>query len=377
MSSHQGSFVVASLACVLLLAACSKEEKPRVADTARPVKTLRVEAPAQGGIRQFPARIDAIRKAELSFRVPGKVVKLPVAEGEDVSKGQVLAELDATDFQIVVNDRLATYTRAKKDFERARQLVKKGHIARMDYDRLEAQFKSAAAALKSARQDLSYTRLKAPFAGTVAQRYVQRFEEVQAKQPVLALSDTTSLEVKFDVPENIILGLKPEQEQRERKPVPVWASFDSVPGQRFPLTFKEAASRADPATQTFEVTFTMPRPKELTVLPGMTATVTLDLTRHLSGPEIHYLPLTALTGDDKLAPRVWVVDEKDLTVHARRVDLGPMKGTRVEVRGGIKAGERVVTAGAAYLAEGMKVRLMPSVEQAEPRPQDLKLMCGQ
>jgi multidrug efflux pump subunit AcrA (membrane-fusion protein) len=91
-----------------LLAGCAEEVPEEQVEVARPVKTLVVAAPETGGERKFPARIEAVRKAELSFRVPGKVQELDVKEGDEVSEGQVLAKLDTTDFEIVLADRQAT-----------------------------------------------------------------------------------------------------------------------------------------------------------------------------------------------------------------------------------------------------------------------------
>jgi multidrug efflux pump subunit AcrA (membrane-fusion protein) len=90
----------------------------------RPVKTIVVVTPESGGIRHFPARIDANRKAELSFRVPGKVTELAIKEGDRVVEGQLIARLDPTDYQITVNDRQAPFDNARKNFERTKKLVK-------------------------------------------------------------------------------------------------------------------------------------------------------------------------------------------------------------------------------------------------------------
>ncbi len=70
------------MALSLLFVGCSKSEEPVQAETRRPVKTVLVEAPDIGGVRRFPARIDALNKAELAFRVPGTVQELLVKEGD-------------------------------------------------------------------------------------------------------------------------------------------------------------------------------------------------------------------------------------------------------------------------------------------------------
>jgi RND family efflux transporter MFP subunit len=359
----------------LFLAACQGQDSEPVKTVARPVKTLVVGAAASGGIRKFPAVVDTSKRADLSFRVDGRLNKLLVNEGDDVQQGQILAKLDPTDYQITVNDRQASFNQARADYNRAKKLVGKGHISRMDYDRLEADYKTRLAALNKAKQDLSYTILKAPFAGTIAKRYFQNYEEITLNEVVFALRDNSLLEIKVNVPENIILRVT---DGGDDQTIPVWASFDAAPGQKFPLTFKEASTRADPKTQTFLVTYTMPAPKGLQVLPGMTATVTANLSQRLAGvqEEIYYLPISALTGDAKLKANIWVVDEKTMTVHSQAVKLGTMKGATVEVLQGIKGGERVVIAGAGYMADGMKVTLMKQSEQAKPRPEDIRLSIG-
>jgi RND family efflux transporter MFP subunit len=361
-----------------ILAACQGDsDQVVVQEVARPVKTMLVGVSESGGIRNFPGSVDAGQRADLSFRVDGKLIELPVKEGDDVKQGQVLAKLDPKDFQIVVNDKAASFSRAKADYTRAKKLVGPGHISRMDYDRIEADFKSRLADLNKAKQDLSYTILKAPFTGTIAKRYYQNYEEVVLNEVVFALRNNALLEVKINVPENIMQRIVSKGEA-EQEDIPVSASFDAVPGKSFPLTFKEISTKADTKTKTFLATYTMPAPKSLNILPGMTATVTADLSKELSGDtaNVYYLPVSAVTGDAKLESRIWVVDEKTMTVHPLAVKLGMMKANQVEVLDGISGQERVVIAGAGYMADGMKVLLMHQPEQAEPRPEDVRLSIG-
>lgn len=362
----------------LFLTGCGKQQEKAAEPVVRPVKSIVVAGGETSGIRSFPGVVDASKKADLSFRVGGRVIKLLVREGEKVKQGQVLAELDPKDFQIVVNDKMAAFTRARADYERAKKLVGKGFISKMDYDRLEAEYRSRLADLNKAKQDLSYTVLKAPFDGTIARRTIDNYEEVQASQVIFALRDNSTLEVKINVPENIILRLDKKRLDRIKRAIPVWATFDSAPGKKYPLTFKEAATKADSKTQTFLVTYTMPAPEDLQVLPGMTATVTADLSGRMTGKEefVRYLPISAVTANAKLQSQVWVVDEKTMTVHAKSVKLGTMRGSSIEVLEGLQGGERVVTAEAAYLAEGMKVSLLTETEQARPRPEDVRLSLG-
>jgi len=362
------SRVAAAFFVPVLLAACTEDAPTVATKVSRPVKTVLVQAPDVGGIRRFPARIDALNKAELAFRVAGTVHKLAVKEGDRVKKGQLLATLDPTDYKIAVKDAQASFDRAKNDFKRAKELVKKGFISRSDYDAKEAAWKNTQVALERANKNLAYTKLKASFAGTVAQRYVQPFEEVRAKQAIVALHDRSRLEVKINVPETVILGIRASGGERpEPDAVPVTAAFDSRPGEEFELTLREVAIRADPATQTFEVTFTMPAPQDFLVFPGMTATVTADFIGVTDGTPRLFLPATTVTADSDLEPFVWVVDEANMQVTKTPVEVGRLRGSSIEIKAGLEVGERVVAAGVGYLAAGMQVRLLPEREEAEPR----------
>lgn len=357
----------------LLLTGCDSTDSSGP-DTAaiRPVKTMVIEEFYNGSKRSFPAVVAAAQRADLSFRVGGKINEILINEGEDVQAGQVLARLDTADLQLVVDEKSATYKRTDADFKRAKDLIGDGYISRTDYDKLEAAYQTAKAALDNANNELSYAELIAPFNGSVSRRLVENFEEVQPRQPVMELRALDTLEIKFDVPENLIQRIKRKdrtaEEARETTSRRVHAIFDGLPGRRFELTFKEAATEADPKTQTFQVVFTMPRPEQLQVLPGMTAKVEVDIAGLLlhSERERVLVPAVAVVASSELGSRVWVVDESTMTLAARPVTIGKMFGTDIEILSGLEVGDRLVVAGASYMSEGLRVRLMATPEQAEP-----------
>ena len=370
------SVVAWGLLVAWLLAGCSEEQPPQTEAVPRPVKTMVIGGADATGVRSFPARIAAAARADLAFRVSGTVQDLPVKEGDRLKQGDLVARLDPTDYQIVVNDRQASFDKAKKNFERGKQLVDSGAISQRDFDRMEADFKSSQANLDTATQDLAYTELKAPFDGMIATRLVERFEEVQAKQAIAVLQNVDMLEVKFDIPESIIRGIRASGEEQRKKEVrnniKVVASFQEQPGREYPLTFKELSTKADAKTQTFEATYLMKQWEQGMVLPGMTANVTVDLSQYSSGEMTFNVPVSAVVGDYKLDPQVWTVDEASMTVSPRTVKIGYLVGDGIEVLEGLEPGARVVTAGTPFLVEGMRVTLMPELEQAEPRPEDLE-----
>jgi len=363
------------LCCVgLLLTACSKpEEVPEPAS--RPVKIYTVEGSSGTAIRKFPGRVQASERADLSFRVSGQLQEILVREGDNAKKGDLLARLDPTDYQIAVDDRQATFDNAQRNFNRAKELIKDGNISKLDYDRMEREFRTTRAALEQAQQNLEYTFLRAPFDGSIGRREVENFEDVAAKQTIFSYQNRNSLDILIDLPESLVRSLKPRDagddvETGGSSRVEAFASFEGR-DQKFPLVVKEIATKADPQTQTFRVTLTMDAPAAFTVLPGMTANVEVNFAGIMEVADAtKWVPQTAVQADSGLHARVWVLDPDTMTVSSRPVTIGRLHGRTIEVTSGLVGGEEIVTVGANYLAEGMHVTRMPLTEQAQPREDD-------
>ena len=321
------------------------------------VETMTVGSAEEGGLRQLPARIEASQRAELSFRVAGKMQLLEVAEGDPVEQGQVLAQLAQQDFKTVLADRAAAHKRNSADYRRARELVGDGYITRRDFDQIEARYKKSRASLGQARADLDYTVLRAPFAGTVAVRHVENHEEVVLGQTIISLRSSNRVDVKFDVPESLIILVAEENQPHEDK-VLVNARFSAAPGVDYPLRFKEIAKRADPLTKTFEVTYSMATPEAFNLLPGMTASVSISMPS-LRGA-IFLVPERAVIGDIAMQPRVWLLDQGAMTVSARAVSIGRMTGASIEVVDGLQPGDVLITSPTNFLLEGQQVQVAPS-----------------
>ncbi len=362
--------VFVSVCAALILSSCSKEVVEDIEQPIRPVKIFKVSGDSSAAIRNFPGVIDASQRAELAFRVPGTVQKIYVKEGDKVTKGQLLAELDDADYAITVQDKKATAEKDERNFERGEELIVDGNISRMDFDRMEAAMKTSAAALALAEQDLAYTKLRAPFDGRIAVRSIENFEEVVAKQEVMRLQDENELEVKVALPESLVRSINKQTEMESRELVKAFASFEGNAGSKFPLFIKELSSKADPQTQTFEVTLGMQPPSGFPVLPGMTTTVMMDFSRVINVDVVHWIPARAVVAESDLNAQIWILDPASMTVKSRKVQIGRMSGTKIEIKQGLSGGEEVISVGASYLAEDMKVSRMMQSEQAVPRADD-------
>jgi len=330
---------------------CGKKEEPPPREVIRPVKMMTVAGAWVEAQREYPGRIRASRRVDLAFQVSGPLIELPVDEGMQVIKGQVLGRILPRDFETTIAKAKANALEAEQQFQRYRDLYIKKQVSKADFDKYKADSDIAKARLKEAEDALDDTYLRASFSGVIAKRYVENFEEVQAKEPIVSLQDISQVEVLIDLPESIFARLrgaaKPE----------VYATFATAPGKRYPLTVKEFSTQADPRTQTYQVTLLMPQPREINVLPGMTANVIGATPLGESTEDQIIIPAIAVVSDESGQSGVWVYDDETKTVGQRKVTVGNLTGTAdIQIVDGLNPGETIAVTGVGQLREGMKVR---------------------
>jgi RND family efflux transporter MFP subunit len=342
--------VGAALALLLGLSGCQDQApSSAVVEVSRPVEILEVtDAELPSGLR-FPGRVRAVQRAELAFDVPGKLVELPVTEGERLSAGALIARLDPAGFETRLAAAQAELEKARSDYERVRKLWEKSQaVARAEVDQKRTAMEVARSAFASARKDLDDTRLTAPFDGVVVRRHVENFQTVQAKEPVVSLQNVDELEIVIHVPERVV--------RAEPRRAAGNAVFADLPDRRFPVTLKSFAAEADPQTQTYEVVLGLAQPADVRVLPGMSVEVLPEAAAAGAEPGGVLIPLKAVVAGPDGNTSVWVLDPETSRVSARRIEVGPVSGDAILVHGGLEAGERIVTAGVHHLREGMLVR---------------------
>jgi len=347
-------------ALALWLAGCG-EQTQEVKQVVRPVKTMVVGSASSDFQRTFTASVRASDRVELAFQVPGKLIELPVKKGQLVNQGDLIGRLDPRDYKSNLQSAQAEYDKAVANFKRGDELVEKGFISRTDYDRLRARRDVTSAELDKAKKAFEDTSLKAPFGGVVAQRFVENFTEVRAKQKIISLQDSSLLELVVYVPEHIVALMR----QGGPRDVKLLATFNAIPGEQFPLSIKEFSTQADAKTQTFEYVLTMPRPEGRNILPGMTANVHVSRT-DLDDSQVTAsvtIPAIAVFADKESQSHVWIIKQPDNTAHARKVTTGNLSGSdQIEILDGIKSGEMIAIAGVSQLREGMQVRPVDRID---------------
>jgi RND family efflux transporter MFP subunit len=313
-------------------------------ETITPVKVMALKGYSPGEAPGFPGRVEAGDSAQLAFRVPGQLKTLHVRMGDRVGQGALLAELDNTDYRLNVDARQAEYDLAALDAQRASSLFRQQLISEDQHDTAQTALATSRARLQQAKEQLSFCKLSAPFAGAIAFTYAMPSEVVSTRQPILNLQDTSTLDISFNLPPRY----QPLLEAAE--PASFTVTFDLMPGVEMPARYKEASMQADPDTNSYPVTLEGAAPDDFSARPGMPVHVRLHHPSLLKTRWV--LPDEALFERDGLRAYVWLVEPSSMTLAKTAVELDAGN----VLRDGLKPGDRIVAAGVDRLREGQRVR---------------------
>ena len=317
----------------------------------RPIGKLDHAAAAASG------QVRSLREATLSARVSGTIARVAVEVGDRVGAGQVLLSLDAESARASAALARASLDAATSDLrmaelelERQAKLFDGSAAPRAQLERAQATRDAAAARVASAQASVAIAQrtladheVRAPFAGVITARFKQAGESVTAapSTPLLSIVDAANLEVKLDVPEGAVDGLK--------RGMPV-AGTVSPSGQPFEATVKAIGAAVEARTRTVEVLLALSPSRGAATRPGALVNVQLGAASALTGP---FVPAGAVQSAGGGA-FVWVVE--DGATRRREVRGVPHGAELFRVASGLTGGEAVVVSDPAALREGAPVR---------------------
>ena len=344
---------VGLLAAAAFLGGCSKP--PPAEEPVRAVKLLTVGESAYGSGYEYAADVRPRVESRLGFRVAGKITRRAVELGQRVQAGQLLAQVDATDYQLAADAARAQVSSATTqrdlaaaDLKRFQGLRDQGFISAAEIERRTAQLKAAQATLDQARAQLSsqghqagYTQLLADAPGVVTGIEAEVGQVVSAGTPVVRVAQDGPRDVVFAVPEDRVAGVRAGQVVDVR----AWAS-----DVRWKGTVREVAASADPVTRTFTVKVALAGDA-----PPLGATVyVLPRQSGAQGVPVIKLPTSALRQAGQ-GSAVWVFDAASGTVQSQPVEVATADGNEVVITAGLKPGMQVVATGVHVLSPGQKV----------------------
>jgi RND family efflux transporter MFP subunit len=288
-----------------------------------------------------------------------------VGVGEEVAAGNLIAELDASDYNLRVQQAEAALAnaeaqarRAEADYERVRGLYENNNASKSDLDGARAANESADAARQSAekqlelaRLQLSYTRLRAPTGGAIASVDIEVNENVQTGRQVVLLTAGSAIEVKVSMPELLISEIVEGSE--------VEVTFDAIPDVKYPAKVTEVGVASTAMATTFPVTVRLTTSDE-NIRSGMASQVAFRFESR--DQRERFLVPSVAVGEDRQGRFVYVVEPipdqpGQGIVHRRAAAVGELTAEGLEIFEGLADGEYVVTAGISSLKEGQKVKM--------------------
>ena len=351
----------------LTLMACS-DNKPPAKPPAPSVSIYTVQSQPVGGYREFVARTEAFKEANLKARVEGELIERTFAEGSNVEKGQVLLKIDPAAYEAALaaanadlSSRLSAQENAKRNLKRAKELINDGYISQSDFDRLTTEdsqsksaVKSAEAELEQAKLNLSYTIITAPFTGRIGKVNYNVGNIIGPSSNTLAtLLVNDPIYVSFQVEESFyITYLQSHQGAKTAKQAEFDLTLRLPNNSEYPeqgkLDFSD--TKIAEGMGTVELRTVFPNPNNI-ILPGLFVTL---IAESINKENKALVPQVAVQ-ENQQGKFVLVVD-KDNKVKQRHVELGRRIHAMWAVESGLELGESVIVEGLQKVRSGVEVK---------------------
>ena len=299
-----------------------------------------VEAALFGGAGQGPrygGTVVPLREGRVMAEVPGRVLRVAVREGQQVRKGDLIAQLDGELLRLQQESAQVQVAALEKDQARYRVLAAADAVQGIQLERTEQALQTARIQLANITEQLGRTTIRAPFDGEVTQLLAEEGTVVGPSMPVAMLSDPRELEVLLHVSEVDVVRFQ----QGQAVQVTLGDLADPVKG-----TVHSIGRRGDVANR-FPVRIELPADPR--IVAGLSATV--EPPSGTAADQVT-IPARALLGSS-IAPEVYVV--RDSTARRTPIVAAAAGNGRLAVAQGLKAGELVVTSGAVSLRDGARV----------------------
>ncbi len=338
-------FLAAIAAAIIATASTGFADEP-----VRPVKLMTVTANDDELSRVFFGKVVARQSVDLAFQVGGQIVEFPVIEGQFVSEGDMLVQLDQEQFSLALEQAVVQKDLAERTLDRLTKL-QGNTVSQVALDDATTQLNLTDIAFRQAERNLNNATLYAPFDALVTARNVDNFVTVSAGTPVVRLHDMSEVRIEIDVPEILF------QTASKEKNVRFMAEFPAH-DTPFPVAIREFNAEASSAGQTYRLTLGMAPRSDLNVLPGSSVNVRVSASHETPGILI---PATAIVAapDGALSVMRFVADAGDGdtgTVSATPITVEPAPNGDFTLLSGLSDGDVIVAAGATALRDGDAVR---------------------
>lgn len=317
------------------------------------VKVYTIEEVTTSEERSFAGTVIEGKKANLSFRISAPIERIYVEEGEYVEQGQLLAKLDARDYQLQYTAVQAQFEQISSEVARIETLYKKGNVAINDYEKAQAGLKQITAKYESVQNSLNDIKLLAPYSGFIQDIYFQQSEIIKAGLPVISLISNKDFQIQCDIPA-IVYANKDKFSSYS-------VTLETNPEEEIPLQLDNIKHKAN-LNSLYRVFFNIQNQssKSPKMAVGMDCQVKIVYELETSDQEnIVKVPMESIVQSERYSSFVWLLNTHDrygYIVNKRPVKIiGIDESGLVMISDGLKAGDRIIKAGVHSLAENQQV----------------------
>jgi multidrug efflux system membrane fusion protein len=340
----------ALLMTAMVITACGRDTPPPPVK-AQPVRVLEVGAADFSERVVATGLVRAAVEAPLAFKTGGILAEMRVTAGQAVKAGQVLAALNTSDLDAALAQSREGLAKYERDLVRAESLRGKGMISQQAEQDVRAQRDIAKAGLAAAAFNRQHALITAPANGVVLEKRVEARETVAAGQPIVVFG-------QLDKGWVVKAGVSARDAAKLSLGDPVAVRLD-VGTQALTGRLTRLAAASDARTGTVEIEVALPATMERPV-SGMVAR--LEITKAALATQAASsiaVPLSALLEGDAGKGKVFILDAAGDKVKRIEVQTGRLLDGRIEITSGLSPGAKVVSEGAAWLDDGVTVRVLP------------------
>jgi len=326
-----------------------------------PVELSEVTRRAIAAYYKAASVVEADRLVDLVAKTQGRIKTLNVEEGDWVTRGQILAEIENDREKVQLRQTDLKLEDQNRQLERNRAMVEEGLISDSEFDVVRSAYELAETDRDLAKIALEETLVRAPFAGQVTDRKIVLGQQVNITAPLFTLGDFSPMRVRVYLPEEIALRVSPGQR--------VLITPEAL-GRDLEARVERIAPVVDPATSTVRLTLLMADGADL-VRAGGFVKVRITTDTHNDALSV---PKLALVEEGGL--RSVFVAEAD-TVRKVEVNAGLYDELFVEILDGVEDGQYVVTAGQGGLRTGSHIEALNAAEIGWDPTSDIMAVAGE
>jgi len=341
--------ILTGLATIMLLGVTScnkKNNQISISDQRSSVKVQKVVLSNEDNQSSYVGTVEESVSVPVSFLTMGQVANVYVTEGQKVRKGQLLAELNNSNYRSMYQMALSKEKQAEDAYNRLSDLYKKGSLPEIKYIEIQTGVEQARSATQMALKNQNDCKLFAPMDGVIGKRSIEPGMSIMPAITVLKLVKIDKVFVKVSIPENEISKIKTGDRAK--------LSVKALNDEQFEGTILEKGVIANPLSHTYDIKIALLNPQEK-LMPGMVCAVTI--LSNTSTVQV-VIPSNVIQIDEENQKYVFIADANSNKVMKKFVEVGSPYNNGIIITKGLQIGDQLIVEGYQKINENSTIQII-------------------